>query len=320
MALMESETNGIEMLCIHCGNTFASPRVWHTTLFCSEECRVARKKIQDKEHYLSRLGRGRSVSEVIRSRERSREWGIANRGVKKSQPWLRGQPVIGTHLPGATMAIEVLPKPRWPISLRNTRGLHGALTSALGIGHVPNFPLWSLRMTDLSPSGWSVHWWTEQGVALAKTEFKGHLFDRPTTFRFGQAFRLKAPNVTKRGRRLLQVDTITPVSIANTGKTVVHTKVSATNIVNTLKGTGSLVHRFHLESMQDDICIELRDVHREESAAVQLGGKFGVVRGWEGSFVVETNAIGEWLLRAAAMVGIGSRVAFGLGQIRVKSC
>ena len=49
-----------------------------------------------------------------------------------------------------------------------------------------------------------------------------------------------------------------------------------------------------------------------------IGGD-GRVRGWEGSLVIETNAVGRWLLEVAARGwGLGGRVAMTFGRVRVE--
>ena len=48
-------------------------------------------------------------------------------------------------------------------------------------------------------------------------------------------------------------------------------------------------------------------------------GRDGRVRGWEGSLVIETNAVGRWLLEVAARGwGLGGRVAMTFGRVRVE--
>jgi hypothetical protein len=56
-----------------------------------------------------------------------------------------------------------------------------------------------------------------------------------------------------------------------------------------------------------------------EREEVLLRGKVGPVRGWSGSVVVETNAVGRWLLECAGRgLGLGGRTAFGFGRVRVE--
>lgn len=303
----------IEMLCAHCEGVFIAERVWGTT-FCSDECRRARRI--DRERARDER-RGSRPARILQTRDRCARWHEARGGKPGSQPWLAGAPPFDTHLPGGAMSIAIEPKPRWPIALRNTRGLHGAMTAALGIGHVPRWPTFALRMTDLSPSGWAVYWWHEAGAKLAMTTFEGHLYGKPATFTFGQLFRLRAPLVKRRGRRRLRIDTITPVCVVNTGRTTEHVKPTQGNLLGTLGG--EWLHRFGLQYIKerDLLRLEVVDVQREQAARVELGGKFGTVSGWEGSLVVETNAVGHWLLETAARVGMGSRTAFGFGQVRV---
>jgi hypothetical protein len=86
------------------------------------------------------------------SRERNREWCAEHRSVTRRNAWLAGAPPFASHLPGVTMSIAVAPAPKWPIALRNARGLHGAMTAILDVGHQPRFATFAMRQTDLAPT------------------------------------------------------------------------------------------------------------------------------------------------------------------------
>lgn len=304
-----------EAVCLHCGALYQTPNPWREQ-YCSDACREARRREREAKRDALR-DRPMSPAERLRVRERSAAWHERNGGTPGKQPWLAGAPPFAPHLPGATMAISVSPAPRWPIELRNTRALHGALTTILNAGHPPRLPAFALRPTNLAPSGWAVHWWHEVGPSLAGKSFDVELYSRPARIAFGPAVRMRAPQIKKRGRRRLRVETITPVCIVTSGRTVQHTSISAANLRGTL--AGEWLHRFGLMYLKerDLVRIDVLTVHREQEARVELGGKYGTVTGWEGVFEVETNAPGHWLLETAARVGMGSRTAFGFGRVKV---
>jgi hypothetical protein len=69
-------------------------------------------------------------------------------------------------------------------------------------------------------------------------------------------------------------------------------------------------------------CVETKTpeaMAREQESWVDLGGKVGTAKGFDGSFVVDANAAGHWLLEAAARTGMGSKTAFGFGCVRVSA-
>ena len=51
---------------------------------------------------------------------------------------------------------------------------------------------------------------------------------------------------------------------------------------------------------------------------VDMGGKYGRVRGWIGHCEVDCNAVAHWLFEAAAVCGLGAKTAFGYGCINVE--
>jgi len=281
-----------EAVCLHCQSVYSTSNPWREQC-CSEQCQVAHR--------------------VLGTRTRNRQWASSHRQCRRSNAWLAGAPPYSSHLPGCTMAVEFDPVPKWPIELRNARGLHGALTALLDIGHVPRFPLFSLRPVA---RGWAVHWWHETGSKFANRRVNGALFDRPTTFKFGPAFRLRAPVVKRRGRQRVRIDTITPVVIRTGGGKAECVRPSTISMREAL--TGEWLQRFGLRyiTTQDLARVEVLKVETEPTS-IPFGGKYGTVRGWSGAVELEVNAVSRWLLELASRVGFGSRTAFGCGVIRV---
>ena len=278
----------VESICQFCGTV---SRGTVKSSFCSDDCRTERKRERDHLRY-ARPGDG-----------------------APRRPWSLGAPAPWTHIPGGACAISVTPHPKWPIELRNTRGLHGAISTILGeLGeaHHTHFPLFALIPWK---SGWAVHWNTEGGARLTGGTFEAALFDRPTRFHFGPLVRLRAPTGIRRARQRVRLDTVTPAIIRNDGGAVPCTRPTALSIVSAL--TGSYQWRLGIKHLRaEDLCVELVDAATSPSRT-PLGGKYGDVPGWDGSVTLDVNAPARWLLEVASRIGFGGRTAFGFGRIRV---
>lgn len=256
---------------------------------------------------------------VLASRKRTSDWCREHRNCHTPNPWLAGAPPYGTHLPGISMSIDVRPVPKWPIELRNTRGLHGALSTILLKGedaHHQRFPFWFLRPWQ---SGWSVHWFHFRGPELANGLFHVPVYDRPSSVKLGPAVRLRAPVVTKRGRQRVRLETVTPISIRCDGGATSCGRPTAKALVSAL-GVEFLrrIQPFDgwAEHVEPRIRIEVEEI-RTHPVVIPIGGKIQRVPGFEGSVDLEVNAVGRWLLEAASRIGFGGRVAYGFGCIRM---
>lgn len=297
--------------CIQCGNQFQQLTANAAT--CSEECRNVRRRELDRDRDRKR---GRSIGETLAVRLRCEEWARENRNVATANHWLAGAPPYHVHLPGCAMTVRYLPIPRWPIELRNSPGLHGALTAAIGVGHLHRVPNFALVPNG---SGWGVHWFRPEGMRLAGKTVNVPLFDRPTELSFGPAWRFRSPSVAKRGRQIVRLDVITPVIVRSAGGAADCVRPHASNIACAI-GVEFLRRLAPSDEWEryfaDRIRVEIvsQDTHPE---TVQFGGKYGPARGWSGSLVLEVNAVARWLLEAAARIGFGGRTAFGCGRIRI---
>lgn len=252
-------------------------------------------------------------AQLERNRERNRAWCATNRNVSERNAWLLGSPAFGTHLPGGGFELHVSPPPKWAVELRNTRGLHGMVTALMGIPHHPTIPQFTLTPWP-NDFGWGIY--SQHGDVMGRLAGREHeavLFDRRVVVRCGPLVRVRTPVVAKRGRRRLRIDAITPVLVRE-NESAMHTHPTAENMHSTLDAW--LPRRLGLESFKDDLKLELIE-RSTEPATVATGGKFGSARGWTGSVIVETNAIGHWLLEVGARIGVGGRVALGMGRIRV---
>jgi hypothetical protein len=272
--------------------------------------------------------RARLPSRILAARARNRAWAEEHRSCQERNHWLAGAAPYSDHLPGGITTIQFEPRPRWPMHLRNARGLHGAITMLRDRPH-GRWPAWSLFPCA---DGWAIYW-SENADAerFANAHLNGALWDAPTLFRFGDLFRMRAPTDRKRGRRFVRIDAITPIVTRSVGGTAVCTCPTEDTIRGAL--TGELLYRLSPMHRGDapgqdawtqwtKPRVMLRMVERvTEPAHTDCGGKLGRVSGWQGSVTLETNATARWLLQACERgIGLGGRTAFGFGRIRVTSC
>jgi hypothetical protein len=250
-------------------------------------------------------------------------------GVIKA-PYLLAAPVYAPHLPGGVCEIAFEPTPAHALAIENTRALHALLSTLRGKDHARSHPdvgllVWPCR------SGWAVYWHDRaDAAAVAGSTVAGRLYRQEVTLRLGPLLKLRAPAVTRRGRHRVRLDAITPVVIrSNTDKgTTVRLVPTASSIRSALL---ALAHnRLGLKHLTPEhIPLDLVGQSTEQRS-VEVGGHWGhvtenrgdrspgVVRGWVGFVNVETNAVGRWLLEAAAKIGLGGRVGLGFGRVTVQ--
>lgn len=269
-------------------------------LYCSDKCRWRHRDATNP-------------NSIANNRKRCAEWAKKNRRVRNPNYWLLGPPPFEQHLPGIGMTMQVEPYPKWPVELRNTRALHGMLTTLSSKPHDPLNPRWSL-VPVRSRFGWGVYFDDpDEGRCLAGKRHQAVLYDRDVTVTLGPPTRAKSPKVTKRGHRLVRVDTITPVVVRQTSRTW-YANPTGANIHSTL--ITFLPRRLGL-LIEPETC-KLSLVEKGTSATqARLGGKYTNVGAFTGSLVFDANAVGHWLLKVAEVYGLGSKTAFGYGRIRV---
>lgn len=294
--------------CDECGSEIEHPRT-RTQRFCSaayrERARESRRRLRPEQ--------------VAATRARCREWSRSRGETKRKRPWLLGAPPAPKMMPGGTVGIGVWPPPKWPLEHRNIRALHGMVTSLTGPHRTDNVSRFSLL-----PARHGIQWATYLGEDALADELSGaqreaRLFDRDVIVQLTPAMRWQYPRVERRGKRQLRIDAITPVCVRSNGRTSgerpSYTAPSGGNLASTLDQM--LVPRLTGVAFEPgSIC--LRMIYRAtEARTVHVGGKLGVTRGWVGHCIVEANAVGEWLLRCAAVMGLGGRTAWGFGRVVV---
>jgi hypothetical protein len=247
------------------------------------------------------------------NRARNHRWAVAKRRVTRPQPWLLGAPPYGSHLPGGGVELHVSPPPAWAVEHRHVRLLHGLVTALLGHEHAQTADVALVPWP--SGLGWGLYVRDEEAArSLASREHDGVLFDRPVRVRCGPLVRLRAPIVRRRGHQRVRVDTVTPVVISTLASTVTHLAPTSESLRSTL--SVNLARRLGLEIDPATLPLEIVE-HDTRPERVPIGGTFGVVPGWSGRVVVDTNAVGRWLLECAARIGLGGSVALGFGRVRV---
>lgn len=302
---MSVAAESLSATCRYCGALYAPCHSRQVT--CGAvPCQSKRKWEQTKA----------SPVRLVKARANNAQWCARVRGVKERNVWLAGSPAFGEYLPGGGFTLAVSPIPKWPIELRNTRALHGMVTKLMGIPHDSQIAQFTLTPWPC-PFGWGLY--SQHCDVMQRLAGKTHdavLFDRGVQVKCGHLARIKAPVVTRRGRRRLRIDAVTPVIVrdSSTSTRSTYTAPTADNLHSTLAFW--LPRRIDVDVTGEAFPLELA-TRETEAATVETGGKFGNTRGWTGHVIVETNAIGHWLLEVAARIGLGGRVALGFGRVRV---
>jgi hypothetical protein len=232
-------------------------------------------------------------------------------------------------LPGSLRAIQLHPAPRWPIALRNTRPLHGVITTLLNGHHVDTHtPAFALVPW---PHGENCCGWALQTLSPVELVSQHHvsIFSEPRILTLGPRVRLRMPALCTEGEHLLCLDTVTPISVRTgqaDGSSVYRTAPAEISIVSALRNsrwiaaaTGIDLHRG--ESAPLSVAIVGGETHVERVPVGQTRPKTwtgGVVIGWAGRVILRCDARTRWLLEIAERVGLGGRVSLGFGRFRLR--
>jgi hypothetical protein len=311
--------------CEVCGTQFIPKYRGHR--FCSDQCRyrhryqleranpdeIAKNKARSaawyaahREEHLARVAARRLANSESAKRKKSEP-------VPAIEPWLLPCPELD-YLPGGFASIQLSNRQvfqHWQLS-----ALHGVMTSLTG-PHLPHMPRFALLPWPRG-CGWAAYLAEDEAVrALAGREHEIRLGDKMTTIRFGTLVRVKAPRY-KPGTYKVRVDAITPVHIRAYGSSMVRITPNSRHLRGTLEGF--MPRRLGLNIQPNTVRLELLEGSTSESY-VALAGRnreFGRTAGWAGHAIVETNAVGRFLLQCCALgMGYGGKVAFGFGRIRV---
>lgn len=228
------------------------------------------------------------------------------------------QPPAVERLPGAWLDLHVAPPPVTPVTHSTIRGLHGMVTALLNEGHHPTKPRFSLAPWP-DGIGWCVYVHdADSALRVAARTAAGDLYGRPVMIRTSPARMQVAPSVAWRDS-VVQVDTMTPVVVRHGSGDLStkrwHRAPSAGCLLSTL--CSWLPRCIGVATPPPDTCRLRIAVADTRPQTVNLGRKLGRVGGFAGRMVLRVNGPTLWLLRCAEVVGLGGRVAFGFGRIRV---
>lgn len=317
-----------EFVCHWCAGIFSAPmsRSIKANWFCGNECRTqcttARRRLYDRRRNATPHRRSykrawcNQPERVDARREYARRWRAEQRA--KADPWWCAAPECGPTLPCVSLDLSFSPAPKWPLDLRNMRGVHGALTTlfdgALGLRHRPRWPTFAPRLHG--PDTLRVIVWDRAALDLCGSAYEGALYDRPTRFRVEDAVEVAAPVVTRCGRQRVRLTAITPVVISKNANAGPETRPSADAIRHSLSQEFLARLGLDIAEHRDRVMVEVIS-SRTEAVRCDLRGKYPPFHGWTGDVELEVNAPALWLLLAAEKVGMGSRTGFGLGQVVV---
>lgn len=207
----------------------------------------------------------------------------------------------------------------WGVSLDGipssspARLVHGLVSRLVGEDHA-QVARWALAMPQgAHGSGWgAVLFRADDAARLAGRVERVRVGSREHDLRTGPVVRLRAPAMLSPGRYRVTVDAVTPVSHLVDGRTRPIYAPTAQTVTGALgdvsQRLGLSVGRMHVAAVE---CATVPD-------RVTLGGHMGSVPGWVGRITVECNAPAAWLLACARHTGLGGRVAFGMGRVRVE--
>lgn len=220
------------------------------------------------------------------------------------------------HLPGFVRSLELEPKPKWPIHLRNTRALHGALSNTFNLAHTRNRPRFTLLPVK-GGSGWAAHFLDLPPDALP-TRSSINIFKAERMLYMGPVARLRCPARPDEGDYLLAMETKTPVVIRSDG--VTRGAPDAGNLASALVMSEVLRLVLRERPRCEDVRVEVLH-HATQEARIHVGGEWGgtgTVVGWEGTVYLRANGLGAYLLRLCEVLGLGGRTSLGFGRYRLR--
>lgn len=326
--------------CAHCGTGFIPAS--RASRYCSPAHRFAAKaasparKAGDarrSERYLATHHSYRMARRALRSAGRDpddakplRERGVVDgwRALVGLHPEHRGRREAPVTAPErAPWFAPVGEQPEhvaWGVSLEGIPGtsparlVHGLVSRLVGVDHA-QVARWALAMpTGAHGSGWGVVLFRrDDAERLAGRAERVRVGSREHDLHTGPVIRLRAPAAPSRGKHRVTVDAMTPVSHLVDGRTRPIYAPTVQTITGALgdvaQRLGVSVGRIHVAAVE---CATVPD-------RVTLGGHMGSVPGWVGRITVVCNAPAAWLLACARHTGLGGRVAFGMGRVRVST-
>jgi hypothetical protein len=208
----------------------------------------------------------------------------------------------------------------WGVELRgvpphaHARHVHGLVAHLVAAPHA-QVARWALAM-PAGPSGrsaWGAVLFVAADAARLAGRTQGVLVGaHRVELELGPVVRLRAPAHLEPGRYRVTIDAVTPVSHMIAGRT---RPVTAPSVDTITRCAGDLLQRLGLSTGRLHVASVACETAPER---VVIGGHVGPVTGWVGRIVVECNAPAAWALSLARHAGLGGRVAYGLGRVRVE--
>lgn len=257
--------------------------------------------------------------------------------VAPPDPWALPSP-LAEHV-GYFLEITITPCVDPPLTLRNTRLLHGALSAIHREPHRPGLAHFALvpRGEDAPPRhgtppkpAWDVLFY-ERPLAerLRGTSHTIYLCggrakppDVPErTLSFGEhVFRVRAPAPLPAGRYRVTIETRTPLSFTTDDHRVCVERPHEGTITGSLERVAKAVG---VTVRPSDLAIA-RVAAETYVQVIRVGthwqrgtGDPGSARTIAGRVVVECNAVAAWLLLCARRTGLGGMTSIGFGRVRV---
>ena len=293
--------------CPYCSTAFV-PQTRNQVTCGAKLCRSRRNDATRKQL------RGTKPEQVLKDRARFQRWAESQGLSRKRNPWLVGAPPYSGLMPalGFTMAFSN----GRVLEHAHIRGLHAVLSDLLEREPQPKHAWWALVPTRHG-CGWGALVYQHDAAAqlLAQQRHAVRLFDHDLELMLGHYWRPKFPAVAKRGHRKLRIDTITPCVFRAEGGTVPRPVPTKTGLYSCL--VNDLPPRIGVTIAPELLVLDVLE-HDTRPERLWVGEKQGTVVGWVGSCVVDTNAVGEFMLRCAAHgPGLGGRTAYGFGRVVV---
>jgi hypothetical protein len=313
--------------CARCGKLFHPVGGWH--VFCSDNCkRIARYERERADPIEVEKNKRRSAEWYQRNKDHHKvkvtEYRKASSEVEQQavvpetpappiDPWSLPSPSLG-YLPGGFVSVSLSPERK--LRHEQLSCLHGIMTAVTG-PHAPHVPRFSLLPWPKG-CGWAAYLAEDSTAREVASHGQSIMLDRTdATVTLGPLVRVKAP-VYPPGKYRIRVEAITPIHIRAYGSTVIRSTPTARHLRGTLEGF--MPRRLGLEVPPGNVALDLLEMSTSQDY-VKLNGRvreFGRTSGWIGHVVVETNAVGRFLLQCCALgMGYGGKVAFGFGRIRV---
>lgn len=246
--------------------------------------------------------------------------GISSERVRN---WLAEPPAYDAFFKGGACEVRVEPRPqRWGFyALGDLHGMVSSILGDSGVPHHPRFPMFTVSMDGIGRPTLILAD-DECAALVANGRFPIEVNRRPGKVIVGPLRRLRTPTVFGRGQRIIRIHSESPVVVRRTVRKrepghqgAYHTTPTSENMASTI-GT-QFCERLGLGLDTNNAEVELID-KQTRGVKVYTSTKVKLTWGWEGTVTLRVNAPAEWLFRAAEVIGLGGRTAYGFGRIRVE--